>query len=107
MPLPPGWLGQSGNFLGLEEPWCHPEQAGVYIIPAPYEHTSSYLTGSREGPAAILEASRQVELYDETLGRETYRDSKLIGRRLRVRRLPTSFFSLRFSPVDETQTAPG
>ena len=74
MPLPAGWLDQSGNFLGLEEPWCHPEQAGVYVIPAPYEHTSSYLTGSREGPAAILEASRHVELYDETLGRESYRE---------------------------------
>ena len=74
MPLPHGWLDQSHNFLGLEEPWCRPEQAGVYVIPAPYEHTSSYVTGSREGPAAILEASRQVELYDETLGCETYRE---------------------------------
>jgi agmatinase len=74
MPLPHGWLDQSGNFLGLEEPWCHPEHAGVYVIPAPYEHTSSYGKGSLKGPAAILEASRQVELYDETLGRQTYRD---------------------------------
>jgi agmatinase len=74
MPLPQGWLDQSRNFLGLEEPWSHPDQAGVYVIPAPYEHTSSYLTGSREGPAAILEASRQVELYDETLRCEPYRE---------------------------------
>src|SRR5438132_14131350 len=74
MPLPHGWLDQSRNFLGLEEPWCRPDQAGIYIVPAPYEHTSSYLTGSREGPTAILDASRQVELYDETLGYEPYRE---------------------------------
>jgi agmatinase len=74
MALPPGWLNEDENFLGLEEPWCHPDQAGVYIVPAPYEHTSSYGTGSLGGPAAILEASRQVELYDETLGTDTYRD---------------------------------
>jgi agmatinase len=74
MTLPVGWLNEKENFLGLEEPWCHPDRAGVAVIPAPYEHTSSYGTGSLGGPAAILEASRQVELYDETLGTETYRD---------------------------------
>jgi agmatinase len=30
--------------------------------------------GSDHGPSAILEASRQVELYDETVGSEPYRD---------------------------------
>lgn len=74
MTLPAGWLGVDKNFLGLEEPWCHPDQAGVYVLPAPYEHTSSYILGSDLGPHAILEASQQVELYDETLGVETYRE---------------------------------
>ncbi len=74
MTLPDGWLGAEQNFLGIEEPWCHPEHAGVYVLPAPYEHTSSYVQGSDRGPSAIIEASRQVELYDETLGSETYRE---------------------------------
>jgi agmatinase len=43
-------------------------------MPAPYEHTSSYIQGSDHGPAAILDASRQVELYDESVGFETYRE---------------------------------
>ena len=73
MSLPSGWLGPEDNFLGLPEPWCHPDHAGVYILPAPYEHTSSYIKGSDQGPAAILEASQQVELYDELLGEESYR----------------------------------
>jgi agmatinase len=46
----------------------------VYVLPIPYEHTSSYLPGSAQGPSAILEASHQVELYDEMLASEPYRD---------------------------------
>ena len=74
MALPAGWLGQQDNFLGIDEPWCHPDQAGVYVLPAPYEHTSSYILGSDRGPSAIIEASQQVELYDETLRHEPYRE---------------------------------
>ena len=70
MALPAGWLGVDENFLGLDEPWCHPDRAGVRVLPAPYEHTSSYIPGSDRGPSAIIEASQQVELYDETLDRE-------------------------------------
>lgn len=74
MTLPSGWLGQQDNFLGIDEPWCRPDQAGVYVLPAPYEHTSSYILGSDRGPSAIIEASQQVELYDETLRHEPYRE---------------------------------
>lgn len=74
MTLPAGWLGAAHNFLGLEEPWCHPDRAGVYVLPAPYEHTSSYILGSDQGPSAIIEASHQVEFYDEMLQCEPYRE---------------------------------
>lgn len=74
MTLPAGWEGYKQNFLGLEEPWCHPDQAGVYFLPAPYEHTSSYVPGSDQGPSAIIEASHQVEFYDEVLRCEPYRE---------------------------------
>jgi agmatinase len=74
MTLPAGWVGPDHNFLGLDEPWCHPEQAGVYVLPAPYEHTSSYILGSDRGPSAIIEASAQVEFYDEQLECEPFRD---------------------------------
>jgi agmatinase len=57
------------NFLGLEDEvsW---EEAGVVILPVPYEATVSYQGGTRRGPGAILEASRFVELYDQELERE-------------------------------------
>ncbi|HKE62623.1 MAG TPA: agmatinase [Nitrospira sp.] len=74
MTLPAGWEGYQQNFLGLEEPWCHPDHAGVYVLPAPYEHTSSYVLGSDQGPSAIIEASHQVEFYDEMLRCEPFRE---------------------------------
>ena len=73
MAIPNGWLDQRQNFLGLPATWSAPEKAGVHVLPVPYEHTSSYQAGSLLGPSAILEASHQVELYDEALGFETYR----------------------------------
>jgi len=43
----------------------------VVIIPAGLENTTSYLQGTKLGPKAIIEASTQVELYDEELRFET------------------------------------
>jgi len=74
MTLPVGWEGPDQNFLGIDEPWCHPDKAGVYVLPAPYEYTSSYIRGSDRGPSAILEASCQVEFYDEQLKCEPYQE---------------------------------
>jgi|WetSurMetagenome_2_1015567.scaffolds.fasta_scaffold12929_3 agmatinase len=52
------------NFLGLPEELAQPSRARGWLLPIPYESTTSYGAGTREGPAAILAASRQVELYD-------------------------------------------
>ncbi|NCB38585.1 MAG: agmatinase [Erysipelotrichia bacterium] len=52
------------NFLGLAEEDSRYEDARAVIIPVPYDSTTSYRAGTREGPAAILTASRQVELFD-------------------------------------------
>ena len=52
------------NFLGLAEEDTLYEEAKAVILPVPYDSTTSYRAGTREGPVAILMASRQVELYD-------------------------------------------
>ena len=41
-----------------------PDEARVVIVPVPWEATVSYGAGTAEGPAAILKASRQVDLLD-------------------------------------------
>jgi len=51
-------------FLASEYTPTAPENALFHIIPAPLEHTVSYGTGAARGPAAILEASQQLEAWD-------------------------------------------
>jgi agmatinase len=50
------------NFLGLPQKLT--EQAQAWVLPIPYEATTSYGAGTRNGPSAILAASRQVERFD-------------------------------------------
>ena len=47
-------------------------EATFVVVPVPYDLTSTYQPGSRRGPIAIIEASTNMELYDEELKKETY-----------------------------------
>ncbi|HWQ11769.1 MAG TPA: agmatinase [Roseiflexaceae bacterium] len=58
------------NFLGLDEEHSAYEASAALVLPIPYEATVSYGQGAREGPRAIIHASRQVELYDRELDDE-------------------------------------
>ena len=51
------------NFLDLK--YLPVQDAEAIVLPIPYEATTTYGGGAREGPEAILAASRQVELWDE------------------------------------------
>jgi agmatinase len=59
------------NFGGIY-PECSLRDAKFVVIPVPYDLTSTYQPGSRRGPTAIIEASTNMELYDEELKKETY-----------------------------------
>lgn len=52
--------------------------AKVVIQQVPYEYTSSYLSGSDKGPAAMVEASHYVEFYDEELDIESYKSFGMV-----------------------------
>ncbi|MBN2454746.1 agmatinase [Candidatus Woesearchaeota archaeon] len=43
------------------------EKSKAVILPVPYDGTTSYRPGARDGPRAIITASKQLELYDEEL----------------------------------------
>ncbi len=60
------------NFGGLEEAEIK-SPPRYSIIQAPFDLTASYVSGAAGGPAAIIEASTHMELYDEELGCEPYR----------------------------------
>jgi agmatinase len=61
------------NFLGLPRRFADYATAHFAVLPIPYEATTTYGSGTRDGPRAIISASQQVELYDEELGRESFR----------------------------------
>ena len=54
------------NLFGLESQDY--KSAKVVVLPVPYDSTSTYKTGSREGPDSIINASRNIELYSYELG---------------------------------------
>ncbi len=60
------------NFGGIGPEYSEFAKASFVVVPVPYDLTSTYQSGSRRGPGAILEASGNMELYDEELGREIY-----------------------------------
>jgi agmatinase len=55
------------SFLGLDGSRSDPATARYAVLPVPYEGTVTYKSGTAAGPAAILDASQQVELFDEEL----------------------------------------
>jgi len=67
-PMPPD------NFGGLPEDHAAYETARAVIFPVPLERTTTFQHGTRGGPAAILAASRNMELYDDELEMEPYRE---------------------------------
>ncbi len=70
-----GFVPQKQGFLGIpEKEGCRPEDAKVVVIPFGLEATVSYGAGTARGPGAIIEASHQVELFDEELWREAVFD---------------------------------
>ena len=44
------------------------QDSEALILPVPFDRTTSYVSGTRNGPRELLLASAQVELWDEELG---------------------------------------
>src|SRR4030095_4128465 len=62
------------NFGGIaEEEFSSFDNARIVIWPIAYEGTVSYGGGTGKGAAAIIDASRNMELYDEETDAETYK----------------------------------
>ena len=55
------------TFLGLEVDGNTYHQAATLVLPVPYDSTASFKSGAREGPEAIISASRELEEYDAEL----------------------------------------
>lgn len=68
--LPPSETFLDPDRLGIDAP----NEARAVVIPFGLEASVSYGEGTGAGPRAILVASHQLELFDDELWREAYRD---------------------------------
>ncbi|MCL5429465.1 MAG: agmatinase [Chloroflexi bacterium] len=61
------------NFGGLSEEFTDYQKAQVAVVPVPFDLTTSWMSGTRHGPKALIEASGYMELYDIETKSEVYR----------------------------------
>jgi len=61
------------TFAGLSSPYSDLGKAKAVILPVPYEGTTEWRSGTRDGPQAIIDASQYLELYDLELDQEIYK----------------------------------
>ncbi|RYG73933.1 agmatinase [bacterium] len=58
------------NFGAVDHELAEYENAKFVVLPVPYDSTTTWRGGTRSGPAAIIEASMNMELFDRELKRE-------------------------------------
>ena len=61
------------SFGDLDKPFSEYKNSKIVILPIPFDATSTWITGSSEGPDAILSASANMELYDIETRQEVYK----------------------------------
>lgn len=77
------YLPPAEGFLGLDGSGTAPEAADVVVIPFGLEASVSYGGGTARGPAAMIAASHEVELYDVRFRREVHTDFGVATRKAR------------------------
>jgi len=77
------------------------KDAAFVVMPVPYEKTTSYGQGTKYGPAAVINASRQVELWDEETRTETWKKGIFTTRPLNCALPENKFFPLLERTVEE------
>ena len=66
------YLSQKKGFLGFDA--VSNKSFKVVVVPFGLEKTVSYGGGTKNGPKEIIKASHQVELFDEELDKEPYKE---------------------------------
>jgi agmatinase len=62
------------NFGGLTDEFSNYQNSKIAVLPIPFDETSSWISGSKGGPKAIIEASMNMELYDIETDSEVYKN---------------------------------
>ena len=77
-------MPKANNFGDLPREYSSAADARVVIVPVPYDRTSTWIKGADRGPAAIIEASANMELYDIETDSEVCRRGIFTDRPIRA-----------------------
>lgn len=67
------------NYAGIPDEFAQLETSNIVLIPVPYDGTSTWIKGADKGPAAFLEASENMEIYDIETDSEVYKQGVFLA----------------------------
>jgi agmatinase len=76
------------GFGDLPQRYCAYDKAKIVILPAPFDATSTWTKGADKGPAAIIEASANMETYDIETDCEVYKRGIFTDKPIREKKSP-------------------
>lgn len=76
------------NFCDLPQRYCIYQTAKIVILPAPFDATSTWIKGADKGPAAIIEASANMETYDIETDTEVYKQGIFTDKPIKEKKTP-------------------
>jgi agmatinase len=65
--------GKRGRYCGLPDPYGSEAFSKIALLPVPFDLTTTYQKGTDKGPSALIEASRNMEIYDIETDSEVFR----------------------------------
>jgi agmatinase len=76
------------NFGDLPAEYCDYDKSKIVILPAPFDATSTWIKGADKGPAALLEASANMETYDIETDSEVYKQGIFTDEPIKEKKSP-------------------
>jgi agmatinase len=76
------------NFCDLPAEYSDYDRSKIVILPAPFDATSTWIKGADKGPAALLEASANMETYDIETNSEVYKQGIFTAEPLKEKKSP-------------------
>ena len=76
------------GFGDLPQRYCAYQTSKIVILPAPFDATSTWIKGADKGPAAIIEASANMETYDIETDCEVYKQGIFTDKPIKEKKSP-------------------
>jgi len=70
------------NYAGIDDDFARYENSKVVLLPVAYDGTSTWQKGADKGPAAFLDASENMELYDIETDSEVFKKGIFLNEEL-------------------------